>query len=311
MNKISYFPGCSAHGTGREFDNSLKYVMKEIGVELVEVPDWNCCGATSAHVLNESLSLALPMRNLIQAESLNNKVMAIPCASCYSRHKVTKQKLDSDSKLKDRIQSLVADGGGGSVGKYNGTAEVKSMLQFLFEDIGTDQIKKAVKFPLTGLKIASYYGCLLTRPKSVTNFDSPEFPISMDRIMESLGGTATDFDHKTECCGASFSISKTEVVYQLTEKILDAAAESGADLIAVACPLCQANLDMRQSEIEEMKNKKYNLPVVYFTQLLALAFGVDRGKLEFHRHLVPIEPALVKIQTSQPAQSSVQTEKTH
>jgi len=300
MKKLTYFPGCSAHGTSEEFDSTLKLVLKTLGVELEDIPDWNCCGATSAHVMTENLAYALPMRNLVLAERLENTTMGIACASCYQRMKVTKVHLDENPDLAKRINTTVAE-----EGTYKGSVNVKSMLQFAYEDIGPGTIKSKVTKPLTGLKVACYYGCLLTRPKNITGFDSPEYPVSMDRICEALGATATEFDYKTECCGASFSISNTEVVESLSGKILEMAKESGAHAIVVACPLCQSNLDMRQPDIEKHQGTRYDIPVFYFTQLMALAFGYPAGQLKFPRHIVPVEGALANIGKVEPEQEKV------
>jgi len=290
MKKLTYFPGCSAHGTSEEFDSTLKLVLKKLDTELEDIPDWNCCGATSAHVMSESLGYALPLRNLILAEKLESRTVGIACASCYQRMKVTKVHMDEKPGLAAAINKTIVE-----EGDYHGTVDVKSMLQFCFEDIGVETIKSKVTKPLTGLKVACYYGCLLTRPKAITKFDSPEYPVSMDKIMEALGAEATDFDFKTECCGASFSISNTEIVLQLSGKILEMAKESGAHAIVVACPLCQSNLDMRQPDIEKASGNKYNIPVFYFTQLMALAFGAPKADLKFPKHIVPVEEALSNI----------------
>ena len=295
MNKITYFPGCSAHGTSEEFDHTLKLVMKTLEVQMEEIPDWNCCGATSAHVMTENLALALPMRNLVLAEKLENKTMGIACASCYSRMKVTKKHLDENPELTKKINSTIIE-----EGEYHGSIDVKSMLQYCFEEIGLETIKSKVKKSLAGLKVACYYGCLLTRPKDVTQFDSPEYPMSMDLLMEALGAKAVEFDFKTECCGASFSISNTEVVESLSGKILEVAKESGAHMIVVACPLCQSNLDMRQPDIEKHTKTKIGLPVMYFTQLMALAFGFPEKELKLPKHIIPVEEALKNIGKIEP-----------
>ena len=295
MNKLTYFPGCSAHGTSEEFDHTLKLVMNTLETELEEIPDWNCCGATSAHVMTENLALALPLRNLVLAEKLENKTMGIACASCYSRMKVTKKEMDEHPEKARQINNTIIE-----EGEYKGSIEVKSMLQYCYEEIGLEKIKSKVTKSLAGLKIACYYGCLLTRQKNVTQFDSPEYPMSMDRIMEALGATAVDFDYKTECCGASFSISNTEVVLSLSGKILEVAKESGAHLIVVACPLCQSNLDMRQPDIEKLTGVKFDLPVMYFTQLMALAFGYPESELKLPKHIVPVVKALSNIGKIEP-----------
>lgn len=295
MNKLTYFPGCSAHGTSEEFDHTLKLVMKTLDVQMEEIPDWNCCGATSAHVMTEHLALALPMRNLVLAEKLENKTMGIACASCYSRMKSTKKHLDENPELAQKINSTIVD-----EGEYHGDIDVKSMLQYSVEEIGLEVIKSKVKKSLAGLKVACYYGCLLTRPKDVTQFDSPEYPMSMDNLMGALGAKAVEFDFKTECCGASFSISNTEVVESLSGKILQVAKESGAHMIVVACPLCQSNLDMRQPDIERHSGMKIGIPVMYFTQLMALAFGYPESELKLPKHIVPVEEALKNIGKIEP-----------
>ncbi|MCX6303654.1 MAG: CoB--CoM heterodisulfide reductase iron-sulfur subunit B family protein [Bacteroidetes bacterium] len=300
MKKLTYFPGCSAHGTSEEFDSTLKLVLKTLDVELEDIPDWNCCGATSAHVMTENLALALPMRNLVLAEKLENTTMGIACASCYQRMKVTKVHMDENPELAKRINTTVVE-----EGTYKGTVDVKSMLQYAYEDIGLEIIKSKVTKPLTGLKVACYYGCLLTRPKNITKFDSPEYPVSMDQICEALGATATEFDYKTECCGASFSISNTEVVENLSGQILAMAKESGAHAIVVACPLCQSNLDMRQPDIEKKQGVKYDIPIFYFTQLMALAFGYPVDQLKFPKHIVAVEGALANIGKFQPVPEKV------
>ena len=304
MKKLTYFPGCSAHGTSEEFDSTLKLILKTLDVELEDIPDWNCCGATSAHVMSENLGYALPLRNLVLAEKLENKTMGIACASCYQRMKVTKVHMDEQPELATMISSTIVE-----EGDYKGSIDVKSMLQYCYEDIGLEAIKNKVTKPLSGLKVACYYGCLLTRPKDITQFDSPEYPVSMDRIMEALGAEATDFDFKTECCGASFSISNTEIVLQLSGKILEMAKESGAHAIVVACPLCQSNLDMRQPDIEKGSGVKYGIPVFYFTQLMALAFGYPKNELKFPKHIVPVEEALSNIGKVQPEPEKVKKPK--
>jgi len=295
MKKLTYFPGCSAHGTSEEFDSTLKLVLKTLDVELEEIPDWNCCGATSAHVMTENLGYALPLRNLVLAEKIDNSTMGIACASCYQRMKVTKVHMDENPRLAAKINSTIIQ-----EGTYKGEVEVKSMLQYCYEDIGIETIKSKVTKSLEGMKVACYYGCLLTRPKNITKFDSPEYPVSMDRIMEALGAKATEFDYKTECCGASFAISNTEVVLNLSGQILEMARESGAHAIVVACPLCQSNLDMRQPDIQKLRGTSYNIPVFYFTQLMALAFGYPVEKLKFPKHIIPVEEALSNIGRVEP-----------
>jgi heterodisulfide reductase subunit B len=204
--------------------------------------------------------------------------------------KATKVHMDEDPELAARISTAVV-----GEGKYEGKVAIKSMLQYCYEDMGLEAIKAKVTNPISGMKLACYYGCLLTRPKSITQFDSPEYPMSMDYIVEALGAKATSFDFKTECCGASFSISDTDIVLQLSGKILEMAKESGAHAIVVACPLCQSNLDMRQHDIEKKYHVKYDLPVFYLTQLMAIAFGFPKEKMMFGKHIIPVDSALAHI----------------
>jgi heterodisulfide reductase subunit B2 len=276
MKKITYFPGCSAHGTAEEFDHSVKLLMHKFEVELQDIPDWNCCGASSAHYLNEELSIALPARNLQNAKPLGNDIIAIPCASCYSRMKNAAVHLSSEETNKEGDN------------KSNTLPKIESILQYIFDEVGIETIKPMVVRPLSGLKVACYYGCLLTRPTAVTDFDSPEYPVSMDKIITALGAEAVDYDFKTECCGASYSIAATDVVYELTGKIINNALEAGANVIAVACPLCQSNLDMRQKVSGKLMHKEFNIPVVYFTQLMGLSFGYTPEELEFSKNFVPV-----------------------
>jgi heterodisulfide reductase subunit B len=304
MKKLTYFPGCSAHGTSEEFDSTLKLVLKTLDVELEDIPDWNCCGATSAHVMTENFAYALPLRNLVLAEKLENTTMGIACASCYQRMKVTKVHMDEKPELAKMITDKIVE-----EGEYHGNVDVKSMLQFCYEDIGLEIIKSKVTHSLAGLKVACYYGCLLTRPKNITQFDSPEYPVSMDQIMETLGAKSMEFDYKTECCGASFSISNTEVVLNLSGQILEMAKECGAHAIVVACPLCQSNLDMRQPDIEKQSGKTYDIPIFYFTQLMALAFGYPKDQLKFPKHIVPVEGALANIGKIEPEPEKVRKTK--
>lgn len=227
---------------------------------------------------------------MVWAEKLSNETMAIPCASCYQRLKFTKVHMDENPALAKKINQTVVE-----EGNYEGKVAVKSMLQYCYEDVGLEAIRSKVTHPLTGMKLACYYGCLLTRPAKITQFDSPEYPMSMDHIVEALGAKAMPFDFKTECCGASFSISDTDIVIQLSGKILEMAKESGAHGIVVACPLCQSNLDMRQPDIEKRSGRKYDLPVFYFTQLMAMAFGMPKEKMMFGKHIIPVDSALSHI----------------
>ncbi len=276
--KYAYYPGCSLHSTATEYEETTRTVCATLGVELAEIPDWNCCGATSAHATNHLLSLALPARDLAKAEQMGLDVVA-PCAACYNRMAQTIHETKDNEVLRHKVSQVIG-------AEYQGTVKAKSLLEVLAADIGPKVVEAKVQKPLKGLKVAAYYGCLLVRPPAVTGWDDAENPQSMERLMTALGAETVDWSHKTECCGASLTISRTDIVAKLTHDILDAAKAAGADAIVCACPMCQANLDGRQGLVEKTYKTQYHLPVFYFTQLMSLAFGKEPYKLGFARHSI-------------------------
>lgn len=288
--KYAYYPGCSLHSTANEYDISTQAVCKAIGIELEEIEDWNCCGATSAHALNKEMSIALPLRTMVQAERMGLDVVA-PCAACFNRLKSA----DAAVRESPELRRLMAEKYGL---EYEGKIQVLSLLQVV-SGIGEEAIKAQVKRELAGLKVACYYGCLLLRPPDVTQFDDAENPTSLDKIISALGAEAVKWPFKNECCGASLSLSKSEVVVKLTRDILNAAKISGANCIATACPLCQGNLDMRQPDIEKAYGDKFETPIFYFTQLMGLAFGLWEGNLGLKKLMVDPSPVLAEIGKSQ------------
>ena len=265
----AFFPGCSMEGTAHDYQKSTLAVSKALGLELPEIPGWTCCGSTSAHQTDHLLSLALPAKNLVAAEG---KTVAVGCAACYSRLKTANYEIANDPQTRKSVA--------GVVGKdYDGKTEILHLIEILARDVGMRKIAQAVKKPLKGLKLVTYYGCLLSRPPEVTKFDDPENPTLMDQVLEAAGATILEWPHKTECCGAGYSITDVTIVKRLTREILAMAKAAGADCIATACPLCQMNLDLRQKDTEKASGENFNLPVFYFTQLLGLAFGISRKDL--------------------------------
>jgi heterodisulfide reductase subunit B len=249
-----------------------------LGIELEEIPDWVCCGATPTHVTDHLLSIALPVKTLLQARKMGLGVLTC-CAACFSRLKVANKIMREDEWHRERVNEIVED-------KYEGEVEVRHILDILVNEYGLDKIKESVKGGLGGLKIASYYGCLLTRPPEVTKFDDCENPTSMDRLMETLGAQPVSWPYKTECCGAGLSLTRTEIVLKLSYDILRMARDEGAECFAVACPLCQSNLDMRQMQVEKKYEEEFCLPVFYFTQLTGLALGIEPGELGLNKLMV-------------------------
>ena len=283
--KIAYYPGCSLHSTGIEYDISARKVCGVLGIELTEVKDWICCGATPAHQCDELMSVALPAKNLaLVAQTGDFKEVCAPCASCYSRLKDAQYKL-ADENLKKDVEQVIDT-------KYPEDITVLHMLDVIAKKVGIGAIEEKVQKNLGGIKVASYYGCLMTRPPKVTGKDNFENPTDMDSVLEVLGVEPVDWNLKTFCCGASFALTQTDVVLELTKKILADAQASGAEAISVGCPLCHANLDGRQQQINEKFNTDFNIPIFYFTELMGLAFGIEAKELGVFKHLTEVEDFL-------------------
>lgn len=282
--KIGLYPGCSLDGSSKEYSDSLLSVCRKVGIEIEAIPDWNCCGATAAHNLNHDLALALPARNLAMAEKAGMKEIVVPCAACYSRLSVTAHELKEDKELTKKISDIIDM-------DYKGDLEIINVIQFIERHM-PEQLAKIEMKPFAH-KVACYYGCLMVRPHKIVNFDRQEDPQSMDAVMKQIGATPIDWAFKTECCGAGFSVSKTDTVARLSGIIIEDAVDRGAEAIIVACPMCHSNLDMRRPEIEKFLGKKIDIPVIYITQAIALAIGVDKNEIGFNKHFVPVKSELV------------------
>jgi heterodisulfide reductase subunit B2 len=273
---IAYYPGCSVEGLAEEFDRSTRAICRALDVDLVEIPDWSCCGSTPSHAYDPILGAALAGRNLAIAEAEGVDTVMTPCPSCLKSLKgaleVFREKTEA---FLDILQM-----------PFTGNTRVISVLQLLYEDIGVKIIQAKVRRSLAGTVIAPYYGCLLTRPAEFARFDDPENPISLDELLHAMGASVPDFAFKTECCGAAFGVTENRIVGKLTGRILEMASRLNADAIAVACPLCQQNLDLRQSQVERVWRRTFNMPVIYITQLIGYALGIDPKKLGFEKLFV-------------------------
>ncbi|MGE3550316.1 MAG: CoB--CoM heterodisulfide reductase iron-sulfur subunit B family protein [Geobacter sp.] len=280
----SYYPGCSLHASAGEYDLSTRELFAALGITLTEIPDWFCCGATPAHNVDELLSLSLCAKNLELAEQVEGAV-AVACAACFSRLKFTQHILEENETKRRQVEQAIA-----APVRLDGT--VKHLLEILARDLGLERLSAAVKKPLAGLKVACYYGCLLTRPNDVPNLDCVEAPTIMEEVAEAVGAESVAWTHRLECCGANFTLSRPGVVLQLSNAILDSAKAAGADCIMVGCPLCHGNLDIRQKEIEGVYSTRYGLPVFYLTQLVGLALGLSADKLGLDALIVNPLPLL-------------------
>lgn len=286
--KYSYYPGCSLHTTAKEFDISTRVVMAKLGIELAELKDWSCCGGAVAASISHDVGMAMAARNVALAQKHNLDLLA-SCSGCYNKSAKANQALQNPDE-KERITAILADMGV-TVSDYN--IRVRNVVDVLANDINiSDRVKK----PLTGLKVACYYGCLLTRPADVTGgWDSPMFPTSMDRISETCGATVVDFRSKTKCCGGPILVSQKDTAFDLTKQILDEAHSLGADCIVLACPLCDTNLELRQTDIEKKYNVSYHLPILYITEIIGLALGIKPNTLGMNKHIVSPKPVLEKL----------------
>lgn len=276
--KVSYYPGCSLEETAASFDQSVRQVCSHLEVVLEEIPDWACCGSSPALKMDRLLSLSLASHNLALAQRQQLEEVVIPCPFCFRRLLSAQQEGLSDPKTRQEVQEVIG-------ADLNDQLKVKSLLGFLRYGLGLEAIGGKVRKPLKGLKVLPYYGCYLVKPANVTHFDDPENPVSMDQLLTALGAEVLPWDFKTECCGAGLAVTKTDTVGELSGRIIREAAYRKADALVVACQLCQANLDMRQSQIAKRHGTRYHLPVVYFTQLMGLAFGLPYRELGLQHHL--------------------------
>ena len=274
---IGYYPGCALHGSSNDYEQSLRACLGALDVQLDEMKDWICCGATAAHSLNHKLSLALPARNLAVAERDGFKQLFAPCPLC-SMQLLKVKKAVADERVRKELSEIVeADVSGGG--------EILNLIQ-MFEKIGVERLKSAVKAPLQSITAACYYGCLLTRPPDVVHFDDFEQPTSMEAIVAALGAKTVEWNYKTECCGAGMTMSNEDIVLELAHKILSSAAEHGANCVVVACPMCHVNLDMKQAAVERRFAKKLGMVVYYLSDLVGLALGLSGEQLGINRHFV-------------------------
>ena len=274
---ISYYPGCSLHATGIEFHMSTKAIAEKLNMNLVEPEGWKCCGTSPAHNTDHYRSIKLPMETLAIAGDLGHSYMTMPCAACFSRFRIAMHEVQHDPELRQKIAEDIGF-------EYTGGIKVDSLLTTITERVGYEAASKPVSKPLEGLKVACYYGCLLTRPPDVTGEEHYEYPMNMDRLLEALGAEAVDWSYKTECCGGSLSLSTLDIALDLSHKILENAVDVGADIIATACPLCHANLDVFQKQIKDEYSEDFDMPVVYFTQLMGVAYGLDAKTLGMDKH---------------------------
>ena len=282
MPAYAYYPGCSLEATARPYDKSVREVFGALGVELREIEDWNCCGATMYMSVKKIVGYAISARNLAIAQNMGLDICA-PCSSCYTILQKTNRHIAWNPKERDKINEALAAAGL----SYDGQVKVRHPLDILTNDIGLEKIREKVIVPLNGIKVAPYYGCQIVRPHGI--FDDVDDPVTMDNLFNALGAETVHYPGKVRCCGGMLMTTEEDVALKLCVGLLQAAVDNGADVIATACPLCQMNLEAYQAKINQQFDRKINIPVVYFTHLVGAAFGVPAHRMELDRLL--IEPA--------------------
>ncbi len=277
--RYAYYPGCSLGKGEQEYDLSMRAVFAKLGIELVELEDWNCCGAVHSDINNPSGAYAMPGRNLALAEAQGFETVITPCSACYKNLRQASKTIAANKSARQTLNASLAEGL-----ELKGNITVLHPLYVLLNEYGLARIKEQVTHPLAGWKVASYYGCMLTRPKD--DFDSTERPRGMDDLMRALGAEVIDYHMKAKCCGGALALSHAGVTAQLTGNVLVAAKDAGAEVVSLACPMCHMALDAYQGKAEHALQQSLAMPVVFFTQLLGLALGLERKALGLDRHIV-------------------------
>ena len=285
MKYYSYFPGCCMHDDSPMYDTSARAVAKVLDMELIELDDWNCCGSTPYTVVDELSAFCCCARNLALAEKRGFDLVA-PCSDCYLILNRTDQHFKEYPEIRTKINEALAAGGL----EYHGTVRVRHILDVFANDVSSEDIKAKVKVDLGGLKVAPYYGCQVVRPRP--SFDDPEYPQSLERLIQSLGAEATPYPLKTRCCGGSLILSEEDIALGLMYKLLDNAVSNGAECIVTVCPFCQLNLDAYQSIINKKFKTNFNLPILFFTQLMGIAFGIESKAVGLKYNIVPADKVL-------------------
>ena len=285
MKQYAYFPGCSLEKIALSYHKSSLESAKSLGVELKELEDWNCCGATTYFHVDQLLAYTLVARNLAMAEKQGLDLVA-PCSACYKNAYFTNKYMKEDPELAEHINFALEE----DDLHFNGTINVEHLIEVFVNDVGFEAIKEKVKKPLDGLKVAAYYGCQIVRPKKDgENVEDPQF---FEELVSTIGAKPVHFTSRLRCCGGSLIMTSREAALDMVQKIIQDALDNQADVIATACPLCQINLECYQTQVNEQFGTDYAMPVLYFTQLLGLALGAPPKKLGFGKEFVSVMPFL-------------------
>jgi len=287
LTKIPYFPGCTLKTTAKGFDSSLRASTMLLGVELVELPEWNCCGATFPLLADNVLDLAAPARVLVAAREAGER-LAVACTTCYNVLRRTNLAIRADEDRREKLNFFIE-------AEYEGDLQVVDVLQVLRDEVGFEKVARMVKRPLTGLKAAAYYGCMVLRPTAEVAYDDPENPRALDELLIALGAKTVDYPHKGECCGSYLAVISAEATAEMTHTILSSAQKNGAQLMVTNCPVCQFNLDKQQVEMGRRHTGYQSIPVLYFSQLLGMALGLDASDFGWENHHIDPQPILAHL----------------
>jgi len=284
-----YYPGCSGEATGKAYDMSTRAMMEKLGVELAELDDWNCCGATSYFNTRELDSFAIAGRNLAIAQKQGDEDLCVTCNACYTALEKANHYMAESPRIREAVNGAL-----GSVGRsYDGSKHVRHIMDVLINDIGLDAVKEKVVRPLTGLKVACYYGCQYSRPWGI--FDDVEFPVTMDHLFQALGAETVDYAAKMKCCGGMMMLTKEEGALRMCHELLYCAEREDADVVVCACPMCEMNVEGYQPRVNKAFGTSFNIPVMYFTQLVGLALGASSKELGIDKQIVSCDRVVAAI----------------
>lgn len=285
--QVAYYPGCTLASKAKAFDQTARWVAQKLDLELVELPQWQCCGGLVPQVTDAVMGLLAPIRILADAQVISDRLMAL-CSFCYNTLKRANLVFQQDSERRQKVTDFLEQ-------QYDGSVKVVHMLELIRDEIGFDAVRSKVTKPLTGVRVAPYYGCLLLRPPKEIGLDDPEDPTVMEQLLEALGCEVVDFPRKVECCGSFMIVNRPELAVQCSTTILRSASSFGAQWLVTSCPLCQFNLDWQQMRVLESNGEISPVPVIYFTQLMALAMGAEPHLLGFEQHMVDPRPTVMEL----------------
>ncbi len=285
--KLGYYPGCSLEGISTEYDESMRALLAHLEIKVEDLPDWICCGTVAAPSLSRLLGLATPLWNVAQAEKAGYDKLIAPCSACLYHFKHATQVVEENPALRAEVEAVLEL-------PLDAPPPTIHPLELLSDDSFEARIRSAVRRDLSDLKAVCYYGCHISRPARVMQFDDPENPQSMDRLLQWVGIESLDWPRKVDCCGAHFSMIRPDIVVDMCQRLFESALEAGAQAIVVACPMCHANLDTRQDAIAQRLGRELNMPVLYFSQVLGYAFGLPESSLGLRRHIIDPLPLMLQ-----------------